>query len=140
EGLQPSREADQRTLLRRLAFDLTGLPPTPEQVDAFQADSAPEAYDKLVDELLSSHHYGERLAMYWLDLVRYADTGGYHSDNHRDVWLFRDYVIAAFNANKPFDQFTIEQLAGDLLPNATIPQKIASGYNRLLMTTEEGGS
>src|SRR5207249_3517762 len=140
EGLQPSAEADKRTLIRRLAFDLTGLPPTPEQVDAFQADIATAAYDKLVDHLLSSQHYGERMALYWLDLVRYADTGGYHSDNHRDIWLFRDYVIDAFNANKRFDQFTIEQLAGDLLPNATRKQKIASGYNRMLQTTEEGGA
>jgi hypothetical protein len=140
DALQPSLEADQRTLLRRLSFDLTGLPPSPEELDAFQADSAPDAYEKLVDRLLASRHYGERMAMYWLDLVRYADTGGYHSDNHRDVALFRDYVIDAFNGNKPFDQFTLEQLAGDLLPAATKEQKIASGYNRLLMTTEEGGA
>src|SRR5262249_16884830 len=139
-GLQPSTEADRRTLLRRLAFDLTGLPPTPEQIDAFQADAAPDAYDKLVDELLSSYHFGERMAMYWLDLVRYADTGGYHSDNHRDVAPYRDYVIQAFNSNKRFDQFTVEQLAGDLLPGATVEQKIASGYNRMLQTTEEGGA
>jgi hypothetical protein len=140
EGLQPSPEADKRTLFRRLSFDLTGLPPSPEQVDAFQADTASDAYDKLVDRLLAMPEYGERMAMYWLDLVRYADTGGYHSDNHRDVALFRDYVINAFNSNKPFDRFTIEQLAGDLLPGATREQKIASGYNRLLMTTEEGGA
>ena len=140
EGLQPSPEADKRTLLRRLSFDLTGLPPTLEQVDAFQADTASDAYDKLADRLLALPGYGERMAMYWLDLVRYADTGGYHSDNHRDVALFRDYVIDAFNTNKPFDRFTIEQLAGDLLPGATREQEIASGYNRLLMTTEEGGA
>ena len=95
---------------------------------------------RLVDRLLASPHFGERMALYWLDVVRYADTGGYHSDNHRDVWLYRDYVIDAFNDNKPFDQFTIEQLAGDLLPNATGEQRIASGYNRLLQTTEEGGA
>jgi hypothetical protein len=140
EGLRPAPQADKRTLFRRLAFDLTGLPPTPEQVDAYQADPAPDAYEQLVDHLLFSPHYGERLATYWLDQVRYADTGGYHSDNHRDIALFRDYVIDAFNTNKPFDQFTIEQLAGDLLPSATREQKIASGYNRLLMTTEEGGA
>jgi hypothetical protein len=140
EGLKPSPEADRRTLIRRLSFDLLGLPPTPEEVDAFLADSAPEAYEKLVEHLLASPHHGERMAMYWLDLVRYADTGGYHSDNHRDVSPYRDYVIDAFNDNKRFDQFTIEQLAGDLLPNPTLEQKVASGYNRMLMTTEEGGA
>ncbi len=140
EGLKPCAEADKRTLIRRLSFDLTGLPPTPEEVDAFLSDESTRAYEKLVDRLLASPAYGERMALYWLDLVRYGDTGGYHSDNHRDVYLFRDYVIKAFNDNKPFDQFTIEQLAGDQLPNATREQKIASGYNRLLMTTEEGGA
>jgi mono/diheme cytochrome c family protein len=140
EGLRPSPETDRRTLIRRLSFDLRGLPPTPEEVDAFLADSSPKAYELLVERLLASPHYGERLAQYWLDVVRYADTGGYHSDNHRDVAPYRDYVIAAFNQNKRFDQFTIEQLAGDLLPGATNEHKIASGYNRLLQTTEEGGS
>jgi hypothetical protein len=140
EGLEPAPEAERRTLARRLAFDLTGLPPEPEQVEAFLADTATDAYEKLVEQLLASPHYGERLAQYWLDLVRYADTGGYHSDNHRDIALYRDYVLAAFNANKPFDRFTIEQLAGDLVPEPTIEHKIASGYNRLLMTTEEGGA
>ncbi len=139
-SLTPAPEADRITLIRRLSFDLIGLPPTPEEVDAFVNDKSPEAYEKLVDRLLASKHYGERMAMYWLDAVRYADTGGYHSDNHRDVWLFRDYVINAFNTNKRFDQFTIEQLAGDLLPNRTTEQRIASGYNRLLQTTEEGGA
>jgi len=139
-GLRPAPEADRRTLLRRLSFDLTGLPPAPAEVDAFLADRAPDAYEKLVDRLLASKHFGERMAIYWLDVVRYADTGGYHSDNHRDVAPYRDYVISAFNDNKPFDQFTIEQLAGDLLPGATRAQKIASGYNRLLQTTEEGGA
>src|SRR5262249_58850304 len=99
-----------------------------------------EAYERLVERLLLSPHHGERMAMYWLDLVRFADTCGYHSDNHRDLWLYRDYVIAAFNDKMPFDRFTIEQLAGDLLPDATRQQKIASGYNRLLQTTEEGGA
>src|SRR5262245_20243858 len=139
-ALTPSPEADRRSLIRRLSFDLTGLPPTPAEIDAFIADRDPKAYEKLVDRLLLSPHHGERLAMYWLDLVRFADTCGYHSDNHRDVWLYRDYVIDAFNKNKAFDQFTIEQLAGDLLPNPTQEQKIASGYNRVLQTTEEGGA
>jgi hypothetical protein len=140
EGLKPSPEADRRTLLRRLSFDLTGLPPGPAEVDAFLADRSPKAYENAVERLLTSPHHGERLAQYWLDVVRYADTGGYHSDNHRDVAPYRDYVIRAFNTNKRFDQFTLEQLAGDLLPDATAEQKIASGYNRLLQTTEEGGA
>jgi hypothetical protein len=109
-------------------------------MSAFLADTSRNAYETAVDRLLASPHYGERMALYWLDLVRYGDTGGYHSDNHRDVYLYRDYVLAAFNANKPFDVFTREQLAGDLLPGAGAEQKIASGYNRLLMTTEEGGA
>ncbi len=138
--LTPSREADRRTLIRRLSFDLIGLPPTPEEVDAFVNDKSADAYEKLVDRLLASKHFGERLAIYWLDLVRYADSGGYHSDNDRTVWLYRDYVINAFNDNKRFDQFTREQIAGDLMPNATWEQKIASGYNRMLCTTEEGGA
>src|SRR5262249_47911931 len=140
ETLRPSPEADRRTLLRRLSFDLIGLPPAPEEMDAFLADRSPDAYEKQVDRLLGSKHFGERMALYWLDMVRFADTGGYHSDNHRDVYLYRDYVIQAFNDNKPFDRFTIEQLAGDLLPGATRDQRIASGYNRMLMTTEEGGA
>jgi hypothetical protein len=140
EGLSPSPEADRRTLLRRLSFDLTGLPPTSEEVDAFVADGSERAYERAVDRLLGSQHYGERMAMYWLDLVRFGDTGGYHSDNHRDVALYRDYVLAAFNTDKPFDRFTTEQLAGDLVPGASNEQRIASGYNRMLMTTEEGGA
>lgn len=139
-GLVPAPEADRVTLIRRLQFDLIGLPPTPEEVDAFVRDSSADAYEKVVDRLLASPHFGERMAVYWLDLVRYADTGGYHSDNHRDVALYRDWVIRAFNENKPFDRFTLEQLAGDLLPTPTTEQKIASGYNRLLQTTEEGGA
>jgi hypothetical protein len=138
--LQPSPSADRRTLVRRLSFDLLGLPPSAEEIDAFVADQSPAAYEQLVDRLLASPHYGERMALQWLDLVRFADTGGYHSDNHRDIWLYRDWVIQAFNENKPYDQFTIEQLAGDLLDGATRDQRIASGYNRLLMTTEEGGA
>lgn len=139
-GLSPATEADKITLIRRLSFDLLGLPPKPEDVEQFVKDNTPEAYEKLVDRMLNSEHFGERLALMWLDAVRYADTAGYHSDNHRDVWLFRNYVIDSFNRNKPFDKFTIEQLAGDLLPNSTNEQRIASGYNRMLMTTEEGGA
>jgi hypothetical protein len=138
-GLTPASEADKIALLRRLSFDLRGLPPKPAEVETFVKDGSPEAYEKLVDRMLNSEHFAERLAVMWLDAVRYADTGGYHSDNHRDVWLFRNYVIDSFNKNRPFDQFTIEQLAGDLLPSPTNEQRIASGYNRMLMTTEEGG-
>ena len=140
QGLQPSPEADRRTLLRRLSFDLIGLPPTPEEVAAFEADKAPGAYERQVDRLLASPHYGERMALYWLDLVRFADTVGYHGDQNIDVWPYRDYVIRSFNQNKSFAQFTREQLAGDLLPNATTEQKVASAYNRLNMVTREGGA
>lgn len=140
EKIAPAAEADRRTLVRRLTFDLTGLPPTPEEMDAALNDQSAEWYEKVVDRLLASKHYGERMALYWLDLVRFADTAGYHSDNHREVTLYRDYVIKAFNSNKRFDRFTAEQLAGDLLPNAGPEERIASGYNRLLMTTEEGGA
>ena len=139
-GLKPSREADRITLIRRLSFDLTGLPPTPEQVDQFVNDTSPDAYEKLVARLLESPHFGERMAVHWLDLVRFADTAGYHSDNPRDIVPYRDYVIRAFNENLPFDKFTVEQLAGDLLPSPSVSQKVASGYNRLLQTTEEGGA
>jgi len=138
--LRPAAEADRRTLIRRLSFDLIGLPPTPAEVDAFLADQSPDAYEKLVDRLLASPHYGERMAIRWLDLVRYADTEGYHGDQERPHWLYRDYVIDAFNSNMPFDRFTTEQLAGDLLPDPTREQRIASGYNRLGMTTAEGGA
>jgi mono/diheme cytochrome c family protein len=140
QGLRPSPQANRVTLIRRLSFDLLGLPPTPEEVNAFVNDDSLDAYEKLVDRLLASPHFGERMAVHWLDLVRYADSIGYHSDNPRDIAPYRDYVIQAFNENKHFDQFTIEQLAGDLLPNATLNQKVASGYNRLLQTTEEGGA
>src|SRR5262249_50096942 len=115
EGLKPSQQAQKRTLLRRLSFDLTGLPPTPEEGAEFLADDSDRSYEKAVDRLLSSKHHGERMALYWLDLVRYGDTGGYHSDNHRDISLYRDYIIDSFNSNKRFDVFTREQLAGDLL-------------------------
>ena len=140
EGLTPSPEADKRTLIRRLYFDLTGLLPTPAEVAHFLRDETPDAYESLVNRLLSQPQYGERMAMYWLDLVRYADTSGYHADENVSIWPYRDYVIQAFNDNMPFDQFTIENLAGDLLPNATVTQKVASGYNRLNQTTSEGGA
>ena len=119
EGLKPSPEADKATLLRRVYFDLTGLPPTPAEIDAFLADRSPDAYEKRVDQLLASPHYGERMAMPWLDLARYSDTHGYHIDSLRDMWAWRDWVIKAFNQNMPYDEFTVEQIAGDLLPNAT---------------------
>jgi len=140
EGLAPAPEADRVTLIRRLSFDLTGLPPTPEEVRAFAADRSPDAYEKVVDRLLASPHYGERMAVWWLDLVRYADSIGYHSDNPMNVAPYRDYVIRAFNENEPFDRFTVEQIAGDLLPHPTTRQRVASAYNRLLQTTEEGGA
>lgn len=140
KGLQTAPEADRRTLARRLHADLLGLPPTPEEVDAFIKDTSPDAYAKLVERLLASPHYGERIAIGWLDVVRFADTIGYHSDAPRNVWPYRDYVIRSFNQNKPFDRFTIEQLAGDLLPDSNEETKIASGFNRLLLTTEEGGA
>src|SRR5439155_6393587 len=117
-----SPDADRATLIRRLTLDLTGLPPTPEEVAAFVADHSPDAYERLVDRLLASPHFGERMAVYWLDLVRYADTVGYHGDQEHPIFPYRDYVIKSLNANKPFDQFTAEQLAGDLLPGATVDQ------------------
>ena len=140
EKLTPAAPADKTTLARRLTLDLTGLPPTPEEVRAFVADATPDAYEKLVTRLLASPHYGERMAIFWLDLVRYADTIGYHSDNPMNVSPYRDYVIRAFNRNLRFDQFTVEQLAGDLLPQPTLEQQVATAYNRLLQTTEEGGA
>ena len=139
-GYAPANEADRRTLIRRLSFDLTGLPPTWAQVEAFVNDKSPDAYGKLVDRLLASPHYGERMAVYWLDMVRYADTIGYHSDNHETKPLYREYVINSFNNNKKYDRFTREQIAGDLIKDRTGTQLIASGYNRLNMNTREGGS
>jgi hypothetical protein len=139
QGLAPSSAADRVTLIRRLSLDLVGIAPTPAEVDAFVASDDPLAAEVLVDRLLDSPHFGERLAMYWLDLVRYADTVGYHGDQEHPISPYRDWVIRAFNVNMPFDQFTLEQLAGDLLPEATVDQKIASGYNRLLQTSHEGG-
>ncbi len=135
-----SKEADRPTLIRRISFDLIGLPPTPAEVDAFVNDSSPKAYENLVERLLANPHFGERMATHWLDLVRFADTIGYHSDTPRDISPYRDWVIHAYNANLPFDQFTRDQLAGDLIPNPTTDQKVASAYNRLLQTTEEGGA
>ena len=139
ENLKPSPEADRRTLIRRLSFDLTGLPPSPAEVDAFVADKDPQAYEQVVARLLASEQYGERMAVMWLDLVRYADTVGYHGDQDHHASPYRDYVIDAFNLNLPFDRFTREQLAGDLLPGSGPDQKIASCYNRLLQTSHEGG-
>jgi mono/diheme cytochrome c family protein len=139
-GLSPSPEAERATLIRRVSFDLTGLPPTPEEVDAFLKDTSPDAYEKVVDRLLASPHYGERWGRHWLDAARYADSDGYEKDTGRPfAWRYRDWVIAALNANMPFDQFTIEQLAGDLLPNATLQQKIATGFHRNTLTNKEGG-
>ncbi|MDB6020417.1 MAG: Protein of unknown function (DUF1553)/Protein of unknown function (DUF1549)/Planctomycete [Pedosphaera sp.] len=138
--LAPAPEADKRTLLRRLSLDLIGLPPTPEEVSSFVKDTSSKAYERQVDRLLASPHYGERMAVPWLDLARFADTVGYHGDQNVNVFPFRDYVINAFNQNKPFDQFTVEQLAGDLLPHPTTEQLIASGFNRLNMVTREGGA
>jgi hypothetical protein len=139
-GLQPAPAADRATLIRRLSFDLDGLPPTAAEAEAFAADATADAYARLVDRLMASPRYGERMAVWWLDLVRYADSAGYQSDNPRNVTPYRDWVIGAFNADMPFDQFTREQIAGDLLPGATLSQRIASGYNRLIMSTEEGGA
>ena len=139
EGLTPSPEADRATLLRRVSLDLTGLPPTPAELDAFLADRSPNAYERVVDRLLRSPQYGERMAFPWLDAARYADSNGYQTDGERFMWRWRDWVIEAFNRNMPYNQFTIEQLAGDLLPNATLSQKIATGFNRNHRGNSEGG-
>ena len=139
-GMTPAPEADRRTLIRRLHADLTGLPPAPAEVAAFVADPAPDAYARLVERLLASPHHGERLALGWLDAVRYADTIGYHSDNPRNVWPYRDWVARSFHRNQRFDRFTLEQIAGDLLPDASDETRVASGFNRLLLSTEEGGA
>ena len=138
-GLQPAPEANRRTLARRLSLDLTGLPPAPEEVEAFVNDPSPNAYERLVERWLQSPHWGEHRARYWLDAARYADTNGIHFDNYREIWSYRDWVIEAFNRNMPFDRFTIEQLAGDLLPGASDDQRIATGFNRCNITTNEGG-
>jgi hypothetical protein len=139
EGLQPSPEAAKETLLRRLYLDLTGLPPAPEEIDEFLTASDPKAYEKVVDRLLASPHYGERWARLWLDLARYADTNGYEKDNRRVMWKYRDWLIQALNRDLPFDRFTIEQIAGDMLPNATLDQKIATGFHRNTLLNQEGG-
>lgn len=140
EGLKPEPEADRTTLIRRLSLDLTGLPPTIEEVDAFLSDSSADAYEKVVDRLLKSPHYGEHMARWWLDMARYADTNGYEKDARRTIWPYRDWVISAFNRDLPFDEFTIEQIAGDLLPNATPDQKTATGFHRNTMVNTEGGT
>ncbi|MFT6594084.1 MAG: hypothetical protein ACJAT3_000045, partial [Akkermansiaceae bacterium] len=138
--LNPLPEADRRTQIRRVTLDLTGLPPTPAEVEAFLADKSPEAYGKLVERLLNSESYGERMALAWMDAARYGDTSVMHADGPRDMWPWRDWVIKAYNSNMPFNQFTIEQVAGDLLPNASVSQKVASGFNRNHATSDEGGA
>ncbi|HEX8912063.1 MAG TPA: DUF1549 domain-containing protein, partial [Humisphaera sp.] len=140
EGLKPTPEADRATLIRRVTLDLTGLPPTPAEVDAFLADRSPDAYERVVDRLLGSVRYAERMTLDWLDAARYADTHGYHIDAGRDMTRWREWVIDAFKSNKPYDAFTVEQLAGDLLPDATVEQKVASGFNRNHMVNFEGGA
>jgi len=139
KGLTPSPQAPKETLIRRVSLDLIGLPPSPDEVEAFLDDSSDDAYEHVVDRLLASKHYGEKMAIHWLDAVRYADTVGYHGDQERDATPFRDYVIKSFNENKPYDAFTREQLAGDLLPNPTIEQLVAASYNRLNQISREGG-
>ena len=140
KGIKPSPEADKATLLRRLSLDLVGLPPTPEELEAFLSDARPDSYERQVERLLASPHFGERMAVPWLDVVRFADTVGYHGDQNINIFPYRDYVIKAFNEDKPFDQFTVEQLAGDLLPQPTTESRIATGFNRLNMVTREGGA
>ena len=139
-GLSPAPEADRRTLARRLSLDIIGLPPAPEVVEQFVADPAPNAYEKFIDTLMESKHWGEHRGRYWLDAARYADTHGIHFDNYRENWAYRAWVIDAFNKNLPFDQFTVEQLAGDLLPNRTLDQQVASAFNRCNITSSEGGA
>lgn len=139
EGLKPAPEADKPTLIRRVYLDLTGLPPSPKEVDEFLADRSPDAYEKVVDRLLASPHYGERWARQWLDLARYADTNGYEKDSRRTAWEYRDWVIRAFNKDMPFSEFTIDQIAGDMLPHPTQDQLIATGFNRNTMLNQEGG-
>ena len=139
EGLSPSPPADRHALIRRVSLDLVGLPPSPEEIAAFVNDTRPDAYERLVERLLASPAYGERWARKWLDLARYADTNGYEKDRVRSIWPFRDWVIAALNADMPFDRFTIEQLAGDMLPGSTLDQRVATGFHRNTMINEEGG-
>jgi hypothetical protein len=139
-GLPPSPEADRPTLIRRVTLDLTGLPPSPEDVDAFVSDPAPDAYERLVDRLLASPHYGERMALPWLDAARYADSNGFQQDGDTFQWIWRDWVVNALNADMSFEQFSIEQIAGDLLPNATQSQKVATAFNRNHLLNGEGGA
>ena len=139
EGLAPSAEADRATLIRRLSLDLLGLPPSVRDIDEFVADTRPDAYERMVERRLASPQYGERWARPWLDLARYADSNGYSIDAPREIWKYRDYVLDALNADKPFDQFTVEQLAGDLLPDATVQQCVATGFHRNTQINEEGG-
>ncbi|MGE0376276.1 MAG: PSD1 and planctomycete cytochrome C domain-containing protein [Planctomycetaceae bacterium] len=140
KALQPSPEASPETLIRRVTLDLTGLPPTLDEIDAFLADQSPDAYERVVDRLLKSPRYGEHMTRYWLDIARYGDTHGLHLDNRRSIWKYREWLINAFNSNKPFDEMTIEQLAGDLLPEPTVMQQVATGFNRCNVSTSEGGS
>ncbi|WP_417851664.1 PSD1 and planctomycete cytochrome C domain-containing protein [Thalassoglobus sp.] len=140
EGLAPTEQADKATLIRRATFDLIGLPPTPEEVKAFLSDDSPDAYEKVIDRLLASERFGEHVGRFWLDAARYGDTHGLHLDNYREMWPYRDWVLKAFNKNMPFDQFIVEQVAGDLIPNPTDDQLIATGFNRAHVTTSEGGS
>lgn len=140
EGLTPNPEADRRALLRRVTLDLTGLPPSPAELRAFLADESPEAYERAVDRLLDSPRYGEHMARFWLDAARYGDTHGLHLDNYREMWPYRDWVVRAFNDNLRYDEFVVEQLAGDLLPEPTVDQRVASGFNRCHISTNEGGS
>ena len=139
KGIEPSSEADRRTLIRRLSLDLTGLPPSPQEVQQYLEDSAPGAYERVVDRLLNSAHYGERWGRHWLDVARYADSNGYSIDGERSIWRYRDWVIEALNQDKPFDRFVIEQIAGDLLPNPTRDQLVATGFQRNTMVNQEGG-
>ncbi|MCB1086989.1 MAG: DUF1549 domain-containing protein, partial [Verrucomicrobiae bacterium] len=140
KGLSPSPEADRRTLIRRITLDLTGLPPTRAEVAAFLNDQAPGAFERVVDRLLSSKHFGERMATFWLDAARYGDTSVMHADGPRDMWPWRDWVVSAYNSNQPYDRFSIEQIAGDLIPGASLSQKIASGFNRNHPSSDEGGA
>ncbi|MCH2364163.1 MAG: DUF1549 domain-containing protein, partial [Planctomycetes bacterium] len=140
KNLEPAPEAGREMLIRRVSLDLRGLPPSVKELDAFLADKSPKAYEGMVDRMLTSPHYGERMALAWMDAARYGDSSVFHADGPRDMWPWRDWAIRAYNGNKPFDEFSIEQLAGDLLPGSTVEQKIATGFNRNNATTDEGGA